>query len=239
MVNENSTTRRCTICGEPYPATAEYFYRNKAGLYGLQSRCKKCSNTLTRQWHADNPEASRELYRRKDASKRGRDPEGVKEANRIRSQRHMLKDRERKKLQSREGMQRWRASHREIHRLREHERRTRVRELPFDFDESQWQRTLEYFNHACAYCGRSADLWTVLAIDHYIPLTSGDCTGTIPTNLVPACHAKKGSPDGQTGCNQSKNNRDPIEWAITRFGNRKSKVIISKIATYFDWVVNQ
>lgn len=239
MVNENSTTRRCTICGEPYPATAEYFYRNKAGLYGLQSRCKKCSNTLTRQWHADNPEASRELYRRKDASKRGRDPEGVKEANRIRSQRHMLKDRERKNLQSRESMRRWRALHRELHRLREHERRSRVRELPFDFDELKWDMALGYFNHTCAYCGRPADLWTVLAIDHYIPLASVDCTGTIPTNLVPACHSKKGTPSGLTGCNQSKKNRVPEIWISEKFGKNKGVTIINRIAAYFSWVAQQ
>ena len=35
----------CSVCGKEYPATTEYFYKKKNGLYGLESRCKSCAKS--------------------------------------------------------------------------------------------------------------------------------------------------------------------------------------------------
>lgn len=35
-------TKRCTKCGNEYPATKEFFRAKKSGLYGLTGRCKTC-----------------------------------------------------------------------------------------------------------------------------------------------------------------------------------------------------
>lgn len=40
---DNQKTKTCSVCGEKYPATTEYFYKKKNGLYGLESRCKNCA----------------------------------------------------------------------------------------------------------------------------------------------------------------------------------------------------
>lgn len=41
--------RRCTKCGEEFPATAEYFAKNPGGKYGLRSRCKACISAYHRE----------------------------------------------------------------------------------------------------------------------------------------------------------------------------------------------
>ena len=39
---ENNPEKRCTACGDVFPATTEFFHRAKHGKYGLQPKCKKC-----------------------------------------------------------------------------------------------------------------------------------------------------------------------------------------------------
>lgn len=232
----DSTTKRCTKCGEEKPATTEHFYTQKRGKFGLQSRCKLCRNAITREWHKKNPERSRELSKINERRRLEKYPEEVKTLARARSRRHIEKDRDRKNTQSREGMQRWRENNRELHRLRESSRRAAIKGLPHQFEKTDWERTNKYFNGCCAYCGRGADFWTVIAADHYIALTDPDCIGTIATNIVPACHSRKGNPNGLIGCNQSKNNRNAEHWLNDRFGKQKAITILNKISTYFEWV---
>ncbi|MBX3579877.1 MAG: HNH endonuclease, partial [Rhizobiaceae bacterium] len=52
--------------------------------------------------------------------------------------------------------------------------------------------------HCCAYCDSTGPLTQ----DHFIPLSSAKCPGTIPGNIVPAC----------ASCNSSKRARDPFSW---------------------------
>jgi hypothetical protein len=40
-------TKTCTKCGETYPATFEYFFREKRGKYGLRSKCRACFSAET------------------------------------------------------------------------------------------------------------------------------------------------------------------------------------------------
>lgn len=58
--------------------------------------------------------------------------------------------------------------------------RARLFKLPATLTEEQWQRTLQHFNHACAYCGSPA--W--YCVEHATPLPPG---GTTVTNCLPAC----------------------------------------------------
>lgn len=111
-------------------------------------------------------------------------------------------------------------------------REARIKSLPIAFDHSEWQRALEYFNGCCAVCGRQLnDLFGehTAAADHWIPLASSDCPGTIPTNIVPLCH-------GVGGCNNSKSNTQPYEWLVSKFGKRKAAEINARIQAYFDYV---
>lgn len=115
--------------------------------------------------------------------------------------------------------------------------RTRKRALPATFTKEQWKRSLDYFNHKCAVCGRDlTGLFHTAAADHWIPLTSPDCPGTIPTNIVPLCQDRKG---GEGGCNNSKGNKDPSVWLISKFGKRKAAEVMKRIETYFEWATEQ
>ena len=43
--------KKCTNCGIVYPATLEYFHKERNGLRG---DCKECRNKVSRRWHQDN-----------------------------------------------------------------------------------------------------------------------------------------------------------------------------------------
>lgn len=42
MATSDITTKRCSKCGNEYPATREHFYKNSKSPDGLKARCKKC-----------------------------------------------------------------------------------------------------------------------------------------------------------------------------------------------------
>lgn len=102
--------------------------------------------------------------------------------------------------------------------------------------QNQWDSVLAYWGHKCAVCGKSADMWTVLAQDHWIPFSKGGETSVL--NIVPLCHSKQGS-NGLCGCNNSKKDTMPTVWLLNKFGKRKAHVIASRIDAYFEWVLQQ
>jgi hypothetical protein len=79
---------------------------------------------------------------------------------------------------------------------------------------------------------RPAGLWHQITPDHWIPLASPDCPGTVPENIIPLCF-------GSGGCNNSKKAKDGYEWLLQRYGKRKACVILKRIQAYFEWVKNQ
>lgn len=60
-MTQQPATKCCTKCGEPYPATTEYFPPNKQNLDGLQYWCRVCMRA-----------AKRESYKKADPEKRRR-----------------------------------------------------------------------------------------------------------------------------------------------------------------------
>ena len=44
--------KKCTTCGREYPATVEYFHKEKGGKYGLRAECKFC--IAEKRFEADN-----------------------------------------------------------------------------------------------------------------------------------------------------------------------------------------
>lgn len=114
--------------------------------------------------------------------------------------------------------------------IRGHNRRARLRGLPATFTAQDHAFMLQYWGYACVTCGNQEGLFGhTLASDHWIPLNSPDCPGTVPCNMVPLC-------DGTLGCNTGKNDTDPHLWLIKKFGKRKAVIIEKKIAAYFDVV---
>lgn len=104
--------------------------------------------------------------------------------------------------------------------------------LPLDFTSRDWAVCLEYWSFSCAICGRPRGFWHTLAQDHWIPINSDLCPGTLKTNIVPLCH-------GIGGCNNSKNDTPADIWLVERYGKRKSKQILKRVESYFEWIKQQ
>lgn len=109
-------------------------------------------------------------------------------------------------------------------RVASQRRRARVRCLPSTFTLQDWEFALSYFSYRCAICDRPTGLWHTLAQDHWIPVAKGGSYTS--DNIIPTCH-------GVGGCNNTRLDRDPIEWITEKFGARKAKRIINRILTYF------
>lgn len=43
--------KKCSKCGEEFPATREFFHVNKRAKYGVESMCKLCKNEYTHEWY--------------------------------------------------------------------------------------------------------------------------------------------------------------------------------------------
>lgn len=204
----NNGQKQCSKCKKWYPATDEYFIIESRMSTGFTSQCRKCTNESSANYYYEHPQKakqSRALYRENNPEKR-------KQMNK-----------------------RWAENNPEKRRLNTIRYRTRKRNLKHSFTETDWIRALDYFNHCCAICGRQLNNlfgnFTV-AKDHWIPMDSPNCPGTIPTNIVPLCHQ-------ENGCNNKKKNYEPTEWLEREFGKQKAAQINRRIQTYFEWVREQ
>lgn len=109
---------------------------------------------------------------------------------------------------------------------RQSQRAARKKGLPDTFTHEHEQFCRQYFHYVCAYCEKEEGFLWCIAMDHFIPLDSPLCPGTVVTNMLPACN-------GRDGCNTSKKNRDPYAWLIRKFGKQKAAQILKRIDTYF------
>lgn len=208
--------KRCNQCGETKPL--EEFYSNKDAKDGRRSPCKACEAESDRRYRAENSEERAEYQRLYRAA----NPEKVAEYQR----RYRAENPEK----IAEGKHRWCAANPDALRANGQRRRARKQGLPDTFTAQDWQRCLDYFNGCCAACGRQLkDLFSThtAAADHWIPLNSPDCPGTIPTNMVCLCH-------GKGGCNTSKQDTPAAEWLTEKYGTKKAVQILARIQAYFD-----
>jgi len=175
-----------------------------------------------REWRAQNVEQARA----RDRARYFANPE--------RRKYHPPKDRDAARMRSRK----WKHEHKALVNVDTIRRRATKRNLPSSFSVADWHRCLAYWNDRCAICGRPVGLWHTLAQEHWIPICDPrpDNPGTVVTNILPMCHARR---DGDGGCNNSKWRRDPIVWLNEKLGPRKAKRKLAEIETYFAWVSAQ
>lgn len=181
--------------------TPEFYIRvsRRTGYLTQEHVCKSCRVHSISAWKGIHPESARKSYQ-KHAAERYRKGQAWKKANPIKTaqmfQRGIAK------------------------------RKARKRELPNIFTKEDHTFCYQYWGYACAYCGREEGfLWT-LALDHFIPLAVPECLGTVPWNILPACH-------GISGCNNRKHKLLPQTWLPERFGKRKAALILKRIEAYF------
>lgn len=76
-------------------------------------------------------------------------------------------------------------------------RKSRQKGLPVQFSKADWEKSLEFFEYKCAYCGKQENQ---LQKEHVIPTVKGG--GYIKNNIVPSC----------LKCNYSKHTHDLEYW---------------------------
>jgi len=260
----NSGEKVCIDCERTLPATTQYFYAAKRELDGLIRRCKDCyaakKGTPRRvDPYLEAPEGQKRCIKCKlflpldSFCKNKRRSDGLD--NRCRKcahESHKNWYEENKEYVIATGIE-WQRNNRDAYRMRMrawgkknkdklnisvHKRLATKRNLPFDFTNKDWGIALNYWGDKCAICGKSPDFWTILAKDHWIPLSDKSLNnpGTVAWNIIPLCHARK---DGFSACNVSKSNSDPVEWLIETLGKRKAAKKLVEIQAYFDWVKTQ
>lgn len=232
-----ASLKRCCRCQEWKPYTAKFFGKNRHTTSGLNGYCKHC----------DSIDRGHKPYQRLEI------PKGMKQCTQCNTLKPLSEFNREKlgrhgrrsccKICQKANLYTWRSNqpqkYKQIWKRYQKKHRAEMRlkgkrrHVPRKFVESDWYRALEYFDGYCAVCGKPPGLWQVLAMDHWIPVKSPNCPGSMPTNIVPLCHSRKG---GVGSCNNLKGNRMPEEWLIERYGKRKARQILARIEAYFDWV---
>lgn len=191
----NMETRTCTKCGKIFPATTEFFHRDKKNKDGICTMCKACRCANSKEWR----DANREHLAEYDRRWRAENPELARAANR----RWRAANRERRA----ENSSRWRAANREHlaeykrlweaknpdnRRAARNRRRARKVEAGGNHTTEDIQRQYEVQNGKCWWCQR--DVGDDYHADHLVPLAEGGHNGA--SNLViscPSCNLSKGA----------------------------------------------
>ncbi len=219
--------KRCSRCKDWKPETVEFFNKDKNRVGGFARWCTDCCKQkwaenshkyglASAKWREENAEylkAQQAEYRARPEirEKRRQQTEDWRKDNPDRHRENAIDWAHRNPIKVRVNNER---------------RRTRKQGLPDELTVEQWQYALEYFNGCCAVCGRPNGLWHTLAVDHWIPLNTDNCPGTVASNCIPLCH-------GAEGCNNSKHDVMPDVWLNRKFGRQKANQILSRIDKYF------
>jgi hypothetical protein len=209
---------------------------------------RRCAPTPGRETERKYRETHPEAIRERDKSWQARNPERKRQNHRNYYHRNKSSinakrraDYQENPYPARQLAMRYRDLNPDRVRIVRLRQKTLRRNLTHTLTADEWQRALNYFGGQCAVCGRIPDMWTTLAVDHWIPASNPrpDNPGTTAGNVIPLCHSRSGVPAGKSSCNNSKSNKDPAEWLVQKFGKRKAQSILKRIETYFDWVREQ
>lgn len=248
----DTPVKRCSKCFKIYPRSSEFFYRDKNGKDGLGWRCKSCLDRYCRAHKGfvaphkrikpkpPSPDGSKYCSKCEKHFPATLEYFGSRKRNRdglnlwcIQCNREYTREHRRQNpdMYQESGQRYTKTPKGRIgQQVSVRRRRARKHALPDNFTTADWEHCLDYWNGRCVYCGQSAGLWHVIAADHFIPLVNPDCPGTVPSNIVPACHTLK---NGEGGCNNSKQGRNPEIWLVEKFGKRKANQILYRIREYF------
>lgn len=258
---EDSTTspalKRCTICRRELPKTTEFFYiRTDGRVYPYCRDCQRDKRAKYYQVHKEQEASNARNYYERTADTRRAYSRKYYQEHRSESLTYASKYRERNKQIQKEKwlakyygnveesrkksrmqnamrkdhLREYRIKNKERYRIHKQNRRAKEKLLKNDFSVADWRHAVEYFDGCCAVCGRQLrDLLGThtAAADHWIPLSAPNCPGTTKSNMLPLCH-------GELGCNNSKHDRDPIDWLVEKYGKRRAREILKRIQAYFD-----
>jgi hypothetical protein len=246
---DDTTLKRCSKCGELKPL--DQFTKDRTNADGRRTQCKECKHKDENERYQQNAERKRE-YRQQNAERireRQREytaahRESIRENNNRWRQEHPDQNREHRRrylekhreeinekarlrrpinqAKQSERNRQWKIANPDRVRVNHNRRRARKRDLADTFTASDWSIALRHFGNACAACGQGLMFYSHQ--DHWIPITSEDCPGTVPHNMVPLCST----------CNISKHDTMPAEWLTKKFGLRKGRSILRRIEAFLN-----
>jgi 5-methylcytosine-specific restriction endonuclease McrA len=196
-------TKRCTCCGETYPATTEYFYKGKKkkdGTPTLRSKCKECFS------------AYNQSDKQKEAMRKWRQSEKGKQTESAYWKSDRGKEVMKAYLQSEKGKETKRAYYKTETFKNNRRKSKQVRRARLNNVEVQsfTKKDLKMFwlsqnivYDECYYCGKNMD-GKYEHLDHYIPISKGG--GHTMVNLRPSCAC----------CNQKKSDKMPTDFPSQR-----------------------
>ena len=200
-IPDTASSKTCTQCHECYPATTEFFCRDKQQSSGLKPHCKRCNSAHARAYYSTH----RQQCRAKGAeyAKTHREQRKQYDASRRTEKNRSLviwfaKNPDKKKLYDRRYRAKYPDKVRANRKRAKHKRRVQslADTKPISaFDE---KAQLKRQKSKCYYCKCKLEKYH---IEHIVPISRGG--GNDPDNLVLACPF----------CNQSKNNKLPHEWS--------------------------
>lgn len=179
-------TKTCTKCGATYPATPEFWHRNKAGTGGLDSRCKVC-----------RVEAAIEYYR----LCRDRLLEHKREVYAANPEKKLEQSRQWREANPEKIAKRYREYYEanpEKYATCKRNRRARKEAASGTHTAEDIQAQYARQRGKCYYCGEKVN--ENYHVDHVTPLAKGGSNG--PENLVIACPS----------CNLSKGPKLPLDF---------------------------
>ena len=192
------TEKTCRTCGETKPLDMFRLVSNHGAPRIPHSKCSACEHTAKKLWEAKNLPHRRAYREHYEAHKRVITP--ARKAYQVQ----------------------WAQENRPRLRHSSSLRRARVKGFPSTFTQEEQHFCRAYFHYACAVCGKEEGFQWTLAMDHWIPINSPHCPGTVATNMIPLC-------DGVGGCNTRKQDTLPELWLIKRFGKRKAGAFSRKL----------
>src|SRR5258708_26891463 len=167
--------RRCTKCGDEYPATTDYFHALKTHSDGLHSHCKQCRNSYHRAFRQVKPDP---YDKEKERQKYLRNREAEIEYRDRYYQAH--------EDEIKQYMRAFKASHQARYKAYDRNREARKKAATGTHTAQHVQAQFQRQKGKCYWCGKKLSKYEV---DHVVPLTRGGSNG--PDNLViafPPCN---------------------------------------------------
>lgn len=226
--------KRCTKCNRLLPL--DCFVKDKSKSDGLYSSCKSCVSQCQKKEREQFPEYVKSRAKKfRDANidrinstrreQYSKNPEKAKQ----RSRDYRNKNIDIVRIKDRDKYQKKKEHYKKVHRQYYinnaqivyaigHRYRARKRNLPAIYSASDWKSICEYFDNKCAVCGNKRTLHA----DHWIPLASLECPGTVVWNIVPLCKS----------CNCSKKSSNALTWILERYDYDDGMAINARIESF-------
>lgn len=241
MCNDTSALKRCKDCQQHLPL--DHFSKNKYSADKLHYRCKACAKIRKSEWDArpetqDHVRAYGKQYNQKpEVKERHRAYElaryhrpDVKPYILERVRQYNQRPEQQEAVRLRSARRRQDPIYRECRKVWNANRRHMKRKAG-KFSFSEWLHCLDYWQHACAFCGRSfANLPTgcTSSVEHWIPISKGGRNEA--HNIIPLCNG--------SGCCNTKKNALSGEVFLQRKFPTDAAEILARIEAYFRWIID-